>query len=414
MPAVTNGAKTLARPVALPESVFVVGIELVLAALACLAVALLKSAGGFTAAWYLLHAVTAFAAVGALGALCLLASGPPGVVNGAAVAAAVHAASATVAFVWLYAAAFGVLTLAMLNDAALAGPSADAAHAWLFGALFAPAYAYRESVWVVQLQLVLALAFLVVLACGALALLVVVRGAVASAQASAQAGAPLRGLDAGLALRQHCFVLGVLADSSCRLLRQACNDRHACPFDQRDFPFAAESQAVFEVVAWQFGLFLCDAIAARSLAQLGGLAGAGAQAQPHLQRTRTRRALVALAGARVAQLVLLAGFLFVYVIGELETAQAYLGWVWAAAAAATVASDAARARQGSAGARVARGAGDAGDAGDAPRDAAPMLAFLEAEDDGGARGLRRDQLPRQRRLNAPRWALAAAQSKKKA
>lgn len=408
MPAVTNGAKTPARRVALPESVFVVGIELVLAALVCLAVAFLKSADGFTAAWYLLHAVTAFAAVGALGALCLVASGPPGVAQGAAVASAVHAASATVAFVWLYVVAFGVLTLAMLSDAALAGPSADAAHAWLFGALFAPAYAYRESVWVVQLQLVLALAFLVVLACGALALLVVVRGALA--QASAQPGAPLRGLDAGLALRQHCFVLGVLADSSCRLLRQACNDRHACPFDQRDFPFAAESQAVFEVVAWQFGLFLCDAIAARSLAQLGGLAGAGAQ-PPHLQRTRTRRAVVALAGARVAQLVLLAGFLFVYVIGELETAQAYLGWVWAAAAAATVASDAARARPGGVGG--ARGEGGAGGAGDAPRDAAPMLAFLEAEEESGARGLRRDQLPRQRRLTAPRWVMGATQSKKK-
>lgn len=251
----------------LPESVYVVSVELLVLNLIWLAYFLLKTGDNFTALW-LQIIFYSFLAVSALVIAAVVArkvrdrvrtmetmETPPYLLM---------CAQTSVVYLSVLLLLFVVLNILLLRETVSpAGPETwlhtSGWRLWLNGIMFAPGYEYVEADWVVALQVLLisTLAFFGV--CG------VVFCVLSTGHAThwPEAGLGTASLvDWGLGLRQNVFLTVVAVDGWNRLLTRACG-HEACVYDAADRPFAPDDTHMFEIVAWLLFFFFCDASVVR-------------------------------------------------------------------------------------------------------------------------------------------------------
>lgn len=251
----------------LPESVYVVSVELLVLNLIWLAYFLLKTGENFTALW-LQVIFYSFLVVSALVIAAVVArkirdrvrtidtmETPPYLFM---------CAQTSAVYLLVLLLLFVVLNILLLQETVNPAGSETWLHTsgwrlWLNGIMFAPGYEYVEADWVVALQVLLisVLGFFGV--CGVV--FCVLSTGHATPWPEAGFGTTSR-VDWGLGLRQNVFLTVVAVDGWNRLLIRACG-HEACVYDAADRPFAPDDTHMFEIVAWLLFFFFCDASVVR-------------------------------------------------------------------------------------------------------------------------------------------------------
>ena len=227
----------------LPESVFVLSVELFVLALLWLGILFLNTADEQVAAWpQLFFWSTAFA----LGTACIVIATTLGSSSRALISASLGALQSAFFYMLSGTVAYFVLSVAIFL-------LRDEQQNWLHGVLYEPSYAYQENVWVTQLKFVgfVVMGFFGVL--GTLLVFLLARGAAqGSAVRESDDTASLQDVAVvsvdivtqsvawGQLFRIHFIHTALLVDCLSRYLTRACNDAgqqgQSCPFTPLDIP----------------------------------------------------------------------------------------------------------------------------------------------------------------------------------
>lgn len=237
----------------LPESVYLVAIELVVLNVIWLAYFLLKTSSNFVALWFevIFYGFT----VSTILVLCCVVSIKLHERQNqlkytvARVSTALHTCTQSTA---VYLVCFWFLFV-MLNISLFTGDNVqDSWRQWVNGLMFAPGYDYKEPDWLVQLQVVFVSVLVFFGLCG------IIFCVLSTLQVSFVNNSHV--FDLGLAARLNIFLTVVATDAWSRLLTRVCG-LESCVYDASDRPFPIDDMHLFELVAWLFGFLLCDVAA---------------------------------------------------------------------------------------------------------------------------------------------------------
>ena len=237
----------------LPESVYVVAMELVVLNIIWLAYFLLKTSSDFVALWFevIFYGFT----VSTILLLCCVVSIKLHERQNqlqstvARVSTALHTCTQSTA---VYLVCCGLLFV-MLNISLFTGDNVQESwRQWVNGLMFAPGYDYVEPDWLVQMQVVLISVLIFFGLCG------IIFCVLSTLQVSSVNNS--HAFDLGLAARLNIFLTVVATDAWSRLLTRVCG-LESCVYDASDRPFPIDDMHLFELVAWLFGFLLCDVAA---------------------------------------------------------------------------------------------------------------------------------------------------------
>ena len=262
----------------LPESVFVLSVELFVLALLWLGILFLNTADEQVAAWpQLFFWSTAFA----LGTAGIVIATTLGSSSRALISASLGALQSAFFYMLSGTVAYFVLSVAIFL-------LRDEQQNWLHGVLYEPSYAYQENVWVTQLKFVgfVVMGFFGVL--GSLLVFLLARGAAQSVGKESDDTASLQDVAVvsvdivtqsvawGQLFRIHFIHTALLADCLSRYLTRVCNDAgrdnaeqqgQACPFTPLDIP-PRQNDSATATQCMEYGAFIlvdlvCDVMVSR-------------------------------------------------------------------------------------------------------------------------------------------------------
>ena len=257
----------------IPESVFVLSVELFVLALLWLGILFLNTADEQVAAWpQLFFWSTAFA----LGTACMVIATTLGSSSHALISASIGALQSAFFYMLSGTVAYFVLSVAIFLLRA-------EQQNWLHGVLYEPSYAYQENVWVTQLKFVgfVVMGFFGVL--GTLLVFLLARGAAQSAGKESDDTASLpdvavvsvdivtQSVGWGQLFRIHFIHTALLADCLSRYLTRMCNDAgqqgQSCLFTPLDIPPRQDDSAT-ATQCMEYGAFIlvdlvCDVMVSR-------------------------------------------------------------------------------------------------------------------------------------------------------
>ena len=257
----------------LPESVFVLSVELFVLALLWLGILFLNTTDEQVAAWpQLFFWSTAFA----LGTACIVIATTLGSSSRALISASLGALQSAFFYMLSGTVAYFVLSVAIFLLRA-------EQQNWLHGVLYEPSYAYQENVWVTQLKFVgfVVMGFFGVL--GTLLVFLLARGAAQSAGKESDDTANPQDVAVvsvdivtqsvawGQLFRIHFIHTALLADCLSRYLTRMCNDAgqqgQSCLFTPLDIP-PRQVDSATSTQCMEYGAFIlvdlvCDVMVSR-------------------------------------------------------------------------------------------------------------------------------------------------------
>ena len=329
----------------LPESVFVLSVELFVLALLWLGILFLNTADEQVAAWpQLFFWSTAFA----LGTACMVIATTLGSSSRALISASLGALQSAFFYMLSGTVAYFVLSVAIFL-------LRDEQQNWLHGVLYEPSYAYLENVWVTQLKFVgfVVMGFFGVL--GTLLVFLLARGAAQSAgKESDDTAGPqdvsvvsvdivTQSVGWGQLFRIHFIHTALLADCLSRYLTRTCNDAgqqgqsgqsgQSCLFTPLDIP-PRQNDSATATQCMEYGAFIvldlvCDVMVSRQHV---------AATQGKTQQS-VRRVQYTIVATRAVQLAIKMVLLVAYIEQRFAVLSEYLAVVFVLVFLATVYSD---------------------------------------------------------------------------